>query len=62
MAKKLKTFNVQLSIHLNVSTEVRAETLEQALADVRTWKALDIIDIGSLEYIDDNIEVQGVVG
>lgn len=62
MAKKLKTFNVQLDIHLNVSTEVRAETLEQALADVRTWTALDIIDIGSLEYIDDNIEVQGVVG
>jgi hypothetical protein len=62
MAKKLKTFNVNLSVTLDVMTDVRAETMEDALAEARTLRPGDLLALSGVELNDSGIEVLGVFG
>lgn len=61
MKKKLKTFTVQVKLDLFLDVDVKAETLEEALA---AGKALDVRDVVEFDvgYHDGEITVVGVFG
>lgn len=58
--KKFKTFNVQFTLTSAMfTTEVRAETMEEALAEARTYSIGELLNDG-VEYIDWEGAISGV--
>lgn len=58
--KKLKTFNVQYTLTNAIfTTEVRAETLEEAMAEARTYSIGELLNDG-VEYCDWDGSITGI--
>lgn len=58
--KKLKNFTINANITAWVGIQIKAESLEDALAQSKDLKAEDFITIEPNEHLDSSLEIQGV--
>ncbi|HKZ41351.1 MAG TPA: hypothetical protein VJ044_10345 [Candidatus Hodarchaeales archaeon] len=59
--KKQKTFTVQFDLKLVTTLDLRADSLEEAIAKAREYGVKDLVEFES-DYIDGEVEVTGVFG
>lgn len=59
MPTKLKTYQVMVHVNLDTVVEVKAESLEDAIARGREFKMKDVVDFDT-DWVDGDITVNGV--
>ena len=59
--KKQKTFTVHFDLKLVTTLDLRADSLEEAIAKAREYGVKDLVEFES-DYIDGEVEVTGVFG
>jgi hypothetical protein len=59
MSTKIKTYQVMAKVEVDVSIEVQATSLEEAIQKSSSLKEQDFITIDG-EYLDGNFEITGV--
>lgn len=56
--QKVKSYQVQAVLHLMISVDVQAKSLDDALELSKTMKEVDFVDIQG-EYIDGDMRITG---
>jgi hypothetical protein len=56
----MSTYNVYARLNLEVSVEIQAQSLEEALEQARKLKEVDFVDIPG-EFLDGNMQITGVL-
>lgn len=59
MAKKLKNFTVWADVKINCGTDIKAESLEDAIAQARTLKEEDFVEVFE-NFNDGSVTVTGI--
>jgi len=59
MAKKVKSFIVAARLNIECDTEIKAESLEDAIAQARKLSECDFVTIHG-DYMDGDMDVTGV--